>query len=139
MYGTELTHPIVFADIVENAVKCLKGVKFDTIVFRGFSGAVVGPAVALRLRKPWVLVRKVGDSSHSPRAVEGNVSGSYVIIDDFIDTGETVDKITSTFSDGLCVGVYLYSPSWLKGCVLSSSRTAIRESIGGLKVLNWEG
>jgi len=138
MYSINFNCPDIFAGIVERAVKYLKGVKFDTIVFRGFSGAIVGPAVALRLGKSWALVRKVGDSSHSLRAVEGYILGKYVIIDDFIDTGETVNKIISTFSNGLCAGVYLYNFTWLRGSINPDYRNAIRKSTGGVKVLNWE-
>jgi phosphoribosylpyrophosphate synthetase len=138
MYNIKFNDPDIFASIIERAVKCLKGVKFDTVVFRGFSGAIVGPAVALRLGKPWALVRKVGDSSHSLNTVEGYVSSEYVIIDDFIDSGETVNKIVSTFPDGLCAGVYLYNFTWLRGSTDPDYRNGIRKNIGGIKVLNWK-
>ena len=107
MYVSQLHDPDIFADIVEKAVQCLQNIAFDTIVFRGFSGAVVGPTVALRLGIPWVLVRKTGDNTHSSRMIEGNVTGDYIIIDDFIDTGDTIDKIINACGSK-CVGVYLY-------------------------------
>jgi len=143
MYHTKFHDPRVFAGLVKRAVKCLKHVKFDTIVFRGFSGAVVGPVVALRLKKPWALVRKAGDNTHSSHHVEGDVSGDYVIIDDFVATGETVKHIVSKCPDGRCVGAYFYDCKWADGVWCngrgdSALRAQITDYIGGIKVLNWE-
>ena len=136
MYQTKFHNPTVFADLVRCAVRRLKTVKFDTIVFRGFSGAIVGPVVALRLRKPWALVRKPGDSSHSDRYVEGDVSGDYVIIDDFVSTGDTVKHIISKCPDGRCVGVYFYDHKW--ACMIRSKTRKEFAGCVGVKILNWE-
>jgi adenine/guanine phosphoribosyltransferase-like PRPP-binding protein len=137
MYNTKFHDPAVFADLVERAVKTLQGVKFDTIVFRGFSGAVVGPVVALQLGKPWALVRKVGDNAHSSRVVEGDVSGDYVIIDDFIDSGETIRKIVSECRDGRCVGAYFYDQAWNDGCGDPEFRAHLESRIEGIEILSW--
>lgn len=64
--------------------------KFDSIAFRGMSGALVGPAVAATLDKEMIMVRKP-KTSHSIHVVEGFIaSQSYVIVDDFVSSGATV-------------------------------------------------
>lgn len=72
--------------------------KFDAIAFRGMSGALVAPAVAARLKKNLLMVRKATDSNHSSLSVEGfnGAPQRYVIIDDFIFTGATVREIQRT-------------------------------------------
>jgi adenine/guanine phosphoribosyltransferase-like PRPP-binding protein len=68
---------------------------YDTIVFSGASGTMIGPILALRLEKEMVLVRKKKDTdSHSGMNVEGfDESDNYIIVDDFVDSGNTVKHI----------------------------------------------
>ena len=110
---------------VEHTVSKLKldADRFEAIVVRGTSGLLVGPMVAALLKKPWCIIRKPGDSSHSDHRVEGwRNFKSYIIIDDLIATGETIRTIQKTVRDharaypdkwerGLpeCVGYYLYN------------------------------
>jgi hypothetical protein len=141
MYGSPFNAPGEFKHVVDYAVDCLKEIEFDTLVFRGFSGAVVGPTVALQLRKPWALVRKPGDTAHSGRRMEGGVAGKYVILDDFIDTGTTINAIVEAVSivspcRTECVGVVLYEQSW---CSRNNpDREHWEGRIGGLTILNWK-
>lgn len=128
-----------FADTVDRTVEGLKDVTFDTIVFRGFSGAVVGSVVAYRLGRDWALVRKEGESTHSDRKIEGTVGARYVIVDDFISSGDTVKKTIAAVDaqyDAKCVGVYCYDKMWLNGCTNHETRERI-EGYVGVKVLNW--
>lgn len=77
---------------VKKAAHDLKkqGFEFESIAFRGMSGAVLASPIALALDKTLILVRK-GENTHSTYAVEGDLSGQkYIIVDDFISTGETV-------------------------------------------------
>lgn len=71
--------------------------EFDAIAFRGLSGSLVAPSVALRLHKPLIAVRKPPEQqqqSHSEYMVEGAVQTQcYVIVDDIICTGQTVESI----------------------------------------------
>jgi adenine/guanine phosphoribosyltransferase-like PRPP-binding protein len=141
MYGEPFNSPIKFEPIIDHAVNCLKDIDFETLVFRGFSGAVVGPAVALQLKKTWVLVRKPGDSAHSCRRMEGGVTGRYVVLDDFIDTGSTIRAIIeavneSSMCDHVCVGAFLYQPGWCEKVSLVD-RDYWLERINGVKILNW--
>jgi len=92
----------------------LSEVKFDTIVFRGMSGALIAPIIAHQLRKRITLCRKDSDDSHSGHGfAEGYKEiKRYVIIDDFINEGHTVRSILKTInvieSNAECVGIFLY-------------------------------
>ena len=80
----------------EVAVKILNTMsdKYDTLVFCGISGVIIGPMVALAVSKEMVLVRKKGDKRHSSYDVAGYSSPKkYIIIDDFVDTGKTATHI----------------------------------------------
>jgi len=91
---------------------------FSSIAFRGMSGALIVPALALCLRKHITLVRK--EASHSNYAVEGCVGGKgFIIVDDLISTGDTIEKILqaiyqknlendSHFKPKDCRAVFLY-------------------------------
>jgi len=108
-------------------------VDFDAIAVRGVSGLLVGPAVAVALNKHLIVVRKTHDtamngSSHSYNQVEGCCKKNcrYIIIDDFISTGETIGKVKEMVEDfnetAILVGVVLYKnsiyrkawPEWLR-------------------------
>lgn len=94
--------------LVRLAVKVLKRYEFDTIAFRGLSGALIAPIIAMRMNKHLVAIRK-GESCHSSHQLEGNVATErYVIVDDFISSGETVRKIVqeiySRNHNAVCVG-----------------------------------
>lgn len=95
---------------VAGCVKQLKDLEFDAIAFRGLSGALIAPTVAMRMGKTLIAVRK-GEKSHSSNMVEGDrAARRYVIIDDFIASGATVEAIL----DGVhkwapkaeCIGVF---------------------------------
>jgi adenine/guanine phosphoribosyltransferase-like PRPP-binding protein len=88
--------------------------EFDAVAFRGFSGALVAPNVAQRLRKDVIFVRKPGEMehSHSCRTVEGVESRRYIIIDDFVGFGTTVEEMVADIEEsqigGELVGIALY-------------------------------
>lgn len=85
---------------------------FDGIAVRGVSGMVIGSAVAYKMRLPLLIVRKK-DGNHSTMKVEGDESiKRYVIIDDFIGTGATVEEIVKKieeFNGAKPIGTTLYS------------------------------
>lgn len=79
---------------VDAAVEVLKHFEFDALAFRGMSGALIAPAIAMRLNKSLILVRKDEDNTHSNQSVEGDrTARTYIIIDDFQATGDTARKI----------------------------------------------
>jgi orotate phosphoribosyltransferase len=72
---------------------------FDRIAFRGLSGALVAPLVAVKMQRGLIAVRK-GEHCHgaSVEGVPPNETTRYIILDDFVSSGETVDQIWAAIS-----------------------------------------
>jgi len=111
-----ITRDVIVPKLVENITNFGLD-KFDAIVFRGMSGALVAPIVAYLLKKPVVLVRK-DKNTHSTYWVEGlHEVNRYIVIDDLICTGKTMNEILTKMSERHaasfktpheCVGIFLY-------------------------------
>lgn len=89
-----------------------KGVKFDSFVGRGVSGITVASMLAYRMNKNLVVVRKDKHNSHSNLMVEGIIHDrhTFIIVDDFIETGSTIDTISLKIEPyGKIKGVVLYN------------------------------
>lgn len=133
-YLETVIDPKKLPQTIKRMVKELKPYadRFDAIAFTGMSGTLVAPAVALKLKKSFLMVRKTEKlGSHSAYTVEGDMSTQrYLILDDQISTGTTVIDILKKISEcesfdkpPKCVGVALYndsseyhdSTSWGKG------------------------
>lgn len=86
------------------------------LVFTGISGMAIGFPVADRTGREFAVVRKDNDSLHASQRVEGYPCLQYVIIDDFIDLGKTMDRIISRMNDARinpkCYGIILYGSSY---------------------------
>ena len=84
---------------------------FDSIVCCGTSGLLVAPQIAEILDKPIVVVRK-DQKCYSDFFVEGVAPNRYIIVDDFICTGNTIryimDSISEDSPSSRCYGVYCY-------------------------------
>lgn len=106
---------------IKNAVSVLKKWKkknhFDAIAFRGMSGAIIAPVIAYEMNLPVIVIRKEYDDTHDFRRVFGFVEPrhhtvKYIIIDDFIETGNTVNEIVKGVSEAVkdseLVGIFLY-------------------------------
>ena len=100
-----------------NILKTIKKhrLKFDAIAVRGCSGMLVGAPVAMKLGKSLIIVRK-NESTHAAWDIEGDIDcNSFIIIDDFILTGDTVKEIhTKVIQTGFnkeqkCLGAICYS------------------------------
>lgn len=82
--------------VVREAVAILTPVhkEFDTLVGTGFSGGIIIPALALRLRKRFVLIRKESDDSHhgSGRLL-GELGKRWIFVDDFVSSGATRNRV----------------------------------------------
>ena len=100
--------------IVKRIVEKIKelNLDFDAIAFRGMSGAIIAPIVANELNKDLLMVRK-SDGNHSGFELEGNRnSQNYIIIDDLIATGKTINSILSVVKNRTssnCLGIFLYA------------------------------
>lgn len=97
-------------ETLQKAVIVLKRFDFDAIAFRGISGTLIGPPLALALDKTMILVRKPETYSHSAHDVEGDIGArTYVIVDDIISSGATVDAVVKaikkTAPKAVCIGV----------------------------------
>jgi hypoxanthine phosphoribosyltransferase len=71
-------------------------VEFDTIAFAGMSGALFAPFLAVAMKKELLLVRKVGDTTHSLDTCEYAFRATIsriLIVDDFVCSGGTIQRI----------------------------------------------
>ena len=107
--------------VIATAVRKLRKIKdkFDAIAVTGSSGLLIGPAVADKLDKELILVRKDKDNSHSCLAIEhdgiSQLDVRYIILDDMVASGDTVRAIHRKISENGYgvnfdyVGLYLYN------------------------------
>jgi adenine/guanine phosphoribosyltransferase-like PRPP-binding protein len=110
----------LFEPYLETSVKLLTTIadSFDSIAFRGMSGAIVAPILALRLRKSLILVRKAESDHHSSFGVEGNQATlRYLIADDFVCLGDTARAIKKAVKDfapaAVCIGLFEFTSAIL--------------------------
>jgi orotate phosphoribosyltransferase len=113
-YMAQLLVPHKLRQIVNKALRKLPNRKFDSIAFRGMSGAIVAPIVAMKLKKNLLMVRKTSVTTHSGCKVEGfSKSKKYIIVDDFIESGATAAHIYYEVKDfapkAECVGLLVVS------------------------------
>lgn len=104
----------------------------DSVVVTGKSGISMAFAALMLIDFPILTVRKDGESSHGSQ-IEGTTNHEfrkYLILDDLVDTGETVRRVVNTLTNHStrwgenqdnklqCVGVVCYQgyngPNWLK-------------------------
>lgn len=108
------------AACVETAKKRLTGLDFDHIAVTGNSGTLFGGALAVAMQKDLILVRKPTVNSHASAFVEhtiyDNALHRYVIVDDFVESGRTIQVINTAIDRDAAltrqtlkhVGTYLY-------------------------------
>lgn len=116
-YLEPLFNPVTLKKVIDKLVAMIQdsGVEFDTIAFRGLSGSLVAPAVALALTKYMVAIRKEDLAEcHSHTTYEGYAFPErYIIIDDLICSGATLIAIRDEVrkwrgKDAELAGVFLY-------------------------------
>lgn len=99
---------------VGRIVKALKKYPKNVgIAFTGLSGIIVGTFAADQTGRQFAIVRKSGENSHGD-PIEGYRLNQYVIVDDFIDSGDTILRIMRQLekyngADCECVGILLYA------------------------------
>jgi adenine/guanine phosphoribosyltransferase-like PRPP-binding protein len=70
--------------------------RIDAIAFTGHSGCAFAYTLSYKLSIPLVCIRKKPEKSHFNGLYEGRLNvRNYIIVDDFIDTGKTIEKIQS--------------------------------------------
>jgi hypothetical protein len=111
-YLQSVLSPGLRAETLRRVADDLVGVAFDTVAVRGVSGLLIGIPIADRLDKRLCVIRKPAEGTHSHHAVEGEPIGRYLILDDFVVSGETVKTIVETmrekFPSLACAGFYGY-------------------------------
>lgn len=81
-------------EVVDDAATILRDIEFDSFVGTGFSGAFVIPALALRMKKHFTLIRKEHDDSHhGPGALVGRLGEQWIFVDDLISSGYTKRRV----------------------------------------------
>lgn len=109
-------YPKNMQKLIHHMKRLMGNEEFDTIAFRGMSGAVVAPVVAHAMQKHLLVVRKPkihSDEHHSHLTVEGNLGCQrYIIIDDVRATGNTIAAILGEVREWVpearCIGAVLY-------------------------------
>lgn len=84
------------------------------IVCTGLSGILIGVPAAEKTERQFAIVRKKGETSHACNEVEGYKLAEYVIVDDFIDSGDTIRRIIDAMNkrnESSCRAVLLYDYS----------------------------
>jgi phosphoribosylpyrophosphate synthetase len=105
-YGWTGSSPTEFAERMELAsarfVKLKEELDIDAIAFCGSSGCAIAFNLAAKHKIPLMYVRKKDEKSHSTSRVECNDKKvevkKYLIVDDFVDRGRTVDYITENIT-----------------------------------------
>lgn len=83
----------------ERAEAALAGVEYDVLVGTGVSGMLGAAVTGTLLDKPYAVVRKDEDAStHSLRRVEGHLLPRFVVVDDFVASGYTVEFVRQKYS-----------------------------------------
>jgi adenine/guanine phosphoribosyltransferase-like PRPP-binding protein len=94
-----LAHRLSLANARFKKLKNTLGV--DAIAFCGSSGCAIAFNLATRHKIPLIYVRKKGEKSHGSK-VECNAGripiAKYLIVDDFVDQGSTVDHIINSIN-----------------------------------------
>lgn len=112
IYKTDL-----FIETVNKSLKKIREFKkkndFDAIAFTGTSGAGLAYVLSYKLKIPLICVRKK-DRSHYTKRIEGAyLSNRFLIVDDFISSGNTMKRIISSINEeyplSKPVGIFLYS------------------------------
>lgn len=113
-HTSKVFNPGTFPDLVESVslrlLRLLDRVRFDAIAGSGNSGLLLLGAVSYRLGVPLIAVRRGVETTHDSRLVNGFFGGyersgddgpkpgswRYLIIDDLIDTGKTMNRIINS-------------------------------------------
>lgn len=122
-FTNALKNPRETIDVICHAIKDPKFSPVEFIVGTGISGTLVLLPVSMKSGIPYGAIRKEIDAktehdeggSHSHNEIETYETRKtcrYIIIDDFIESGNTIQRIkkvmTKEWSDSHCAGIILY-------------------------------
>ena len=99
--------------ISEDLPVFMEAVKADTVVVSGSSGMSVAFALRMLVDIPIIMLRKNGEGAHSDKLSAARdtaiTAQRYVILDDFTESGNTVDRIIRDMSGASLVGLFFYA------------------------------
>lgn len=117
--------PAKLRSIAKQTARLAKNLNADVVVARGLSGIVVATVVGAVHNIPFAIVRKPNEGSHSNEAIEISspiddawqrpTHNNWLIVDDFIASGNTIREINKAINNeyyrfkGICVGIVLYN------------------------------
>ncbi len=109
-------HNKLWAEAINRVIRKLEDISPSTgLVCSGISGMMVAIPVVERTGRELAIVRKATEEHHSCFTVEGHDVREYVIIDDFIESGQTVKRMISLMDlerkGAKCIGIMLYRDS----------------------------
>lgn len=119
-YAKKLHDPCLLADYADRIADAIKTYSptAKAIAIRGYSGAIMGGVISVFTEIPLIIIRKDHEECHSDYFVQGeNFGGDYVIVDDLISSGKTIDEICWKIDNDAiyqqieprkCVGIFLY-------------------------------
>ena len=91
----------------------MKAVDADAVVVSGSSGLSVAFALRMLVDIPIIMLRKSGEGAHSGKwsAMSDReiISRRYVILDDFTESGETVNRIIKGMKAATLAGLFFYA------------------------------
>jgi hypothetical protein len=110
--------PEEYKETLVSVMNCLETIEYEAIAFRGSSGAAVAFPLSLLVDKPLIQIRK--NTGHHAKSLYEGVYGikSYVIVDDFMESGETIVSVvkqvekfhrTDNYLPPKCNGVIFYN------------------------------
>jgi adenine/guanine phosphoribosyltransferase-like PRPP-binding protein len=117
-YIRKALDPKTLKKIALGTYKVYKEVNADVIVARGLSGSIIASAVGAKYGVPFAIVRKPMEGSHSAEliemATEGKTYKDWIIVDDFISSGNTIRTIMEAVEkdgnfNGKCKAIVLYN------------------------------
>jgi len=134
------------AELVAPFREMTRGVRYDTIIGIGISGAMVIPAMGRNLRKHWALIRKDGEYSHARgEHFEGRIGERFIVVDDFVSSGASVavilvkvlrasyERLWNAENWPTFVGVWEYTFSrFTDAATISESKRSIRQANAAL-------
>lgn len=149
-YLEDVFNPELFQRLVPNAIKMSQDIHeespYDAIAFSGTSGCSIGFILGYSLNKPIVCIRKPDQESHyknwsceDERAFEGfNAPLRYLIVDDCIDSGRTVERIMETININCgkcrCVAMLMFNQPFYKQNFLPQDKVLAEMYKDGINV-----
>jgi len=144
-YLHKVYNPKEFKAVINKATNKIKEFrkknKFDSIAFCGMSGASIAYPLSYNLGIPLTCIRKPGKnhfSNNRTYSLEGAINfNKYIIVDDFICSGNTVNKIIKTINkcsdnNTQLLGIYLFDKN-LSESVYDNEFESI---IGSIAIIN---